>query len=51
VDFEFSWMTYFVSLFALMGLSLALTWLCRTGGKPDDPPPADVADEHKRSAH
>jgi hypothetical protein len=51
VDFEFSWMTYFVALFALMGVSLALTLLCPAGGERDDrSPPAHAADEHRPAA-
>jgi len=36
VEFEFSWMTYFLSLFALMVCSIALTLLCPAAGKRDD---------------
>lgn len=53
MDFEFSWMTYFVSLLALMGVSLALTLLCppdSTGGRPGDPSPTNAADGHKPCA-
>lgn len=50
MDFEFSWMTYFVSLFALMGVSLALTLLCPGGGQSDDPSPTPPMDERTHSA-
>ncbi|WP_233865527.1 hypothetical protein [Paraburkholderia adhaesiva] len=33
MDFEFSWMTYFVSLFVLVVLSIALSLLCPLGGR------------------
>lgn len=36
MEFEFSWMTYFVALFALMVCSIALTLLCPVAGKRDD---------------
>ncbi|WP_322058771.1 hypothetical protein [Paraburkholderia sp. J63] len=36
MEFEFSWMTYFVALFALMACSIALTLLCPVAGKRDD---------------
>jgi hypothetical protein len=36
VEFEFSWMTYFLALFALMACSIALTALCPGAGKRDD---------------
>lgn len=36
MEFEFSWMTYFVSLFALMVCAIALTLLCPVAGKRDD---------------
>lgn len=36
MEFEFSWMTYFVALFALMVCSIALTSLCPVAGKRDD---------------
>lgn len=32
MDIEFSWMTYFVSLFMLVVLSIALSLLCPPGG-------------------
>lgn len=55
MGFEFSWMTYFVSLFALASVSLALTWLCPpadpTNDKPGDPSTtADAAGERKSAA-
>lgn len=33
MEVEFSWMTYFVSLFVLVVLSLALSLLCPSGGR------------------
>ena len=36
MDFEFSWMAYFLSLFALMVCSIALTLLCPGAGKRED---------------
>lgn len=48
--FEFSSMTYFVSLFALMGVSLALTLLCSGGGKSDDPSPTHPTGQRTHSA-
>jgi hypothetical protein len=38
VDVEFSWMTYFVSLFVLVVLSIALSLLCPPGGRPQRHP-------------
>jgi hypothetical protein len=46
VDFEFSWMTYFVSLFVLMVLSIALTLLCPSGGRRSSTPHSPDADTH-----
>ncbi|WP_043287854.1 hypothetical protein [Paraburkholderia oxyphila] len=36
MEFEFSWMAYFLSLFALMVCSIALTLLCPGAGKRED---------------
>lgn len=33
MEIEFSWMTYFVSLFVLVVLSIALSLLCPSGGR------------------
>lgn len=44
MEFEFSWMTYFLSLFALMVCSIALTLLCPVAGKRND------GAAHERSA-
>ncbi|HKT95556.1 MAG TPA: hypothetical protein VJS30_03335 [Paraburkholderia sp.] len=46
MEFEFSWMTYFLSLFALMVCSIALTLLCPVAGKLDD----DIAPERGADA-
>jgi hypothetical protein len=43
VDVEFSWMTYFVALFALMVCSIALSLLCPGAGKRRDPPSSSAA--------
>ncbi|MBN3854393.1 MULTISPECIES: hypothetical protein [unclassified Paraburkholderia] len=39
MEFEFSWMTYFVALFALMVCSIALSLLCPGAGRRHDSPP------------
>ncbi|WEY38772.1 MULTISPECIES: hypothetical protein [Paraburkholderia] len=45
--FEFSWMTYFLALFALMVLSIALTTLCGTvPPRQRNGPPHGEADGH-----
>lgn len=45
--FEFSWMTYFLALFALMVLSIALTTLCGTAPpRPRDGSLRGEADGH-----
>ena len=46
MEFEFSWMAYFLSLFALMVCSVALSLLCPVTGKRDD----DVAHERVADA-
>jgi hypothetical protein len=58
VEVEFSWMTYFVSLFVLVVLSIALSLLCPSGGRrgtsvrededPHPPPPAHPDEERAR---
>lgn len=45
MEFEFSWMTYFVALFALMVCAIALSLLCPGAGRRRDaPPPASEPD-------
>ncbi|MBB2927086.1 hypothetical protein [Paraburkholderia silvatlantica] len=46
VDFEFSWMAYFVALFVLMALSVALTLLWPSAGQRGSTPRAHEADAH-----
>lgn len=54
MDLEFSWMTYFVSLLALMGVSLALTLLWppdhHTGDRPANRSPTNAGDDHTPAA-
>ncbi|QBQ96208.1 hypothetical protein [Paraburkholderia pallida] len=57
MEFEFSWMAYFLSLFALMVCSIALTLLCPGAGKREDgvahergPDASDSAGEAAHSA-
>ncbi|HTR07728.1 MAG TPA: hypothetical protein VMJ11_14000 [Paraburkholderia sp.] len=47
MDPEFSWMTYFVSLFVLVVLSIALSLLSPPGGRRDSTPRDPEADTHK----
>ncbi|WP_293043184.1 hypothetical protein [Paraburkholderia sp.] len=48
MEIEFSWMTYFVSLFVLVVLSIALSLLCPSGGWRD-PTVDDRAEQHPGS--
>ncbi|WP_157977879.1 hypothetical protein [Paraburkholderia kururiensis] len=43
---EFSWMTYFLALLALMALSIALTTLCAVPPRQRNDAPSVDADEH-----
>ncbi|HKT93078.1 MAG TPA: hypothetical protein VJS18_12985 [Paraburkholderia sp.] len=46
VEFEFCWMAYFVALFVLMVLSIALTLLCPSAGQRGRTPRSHEADAH-----
>lgn len=50
MEVEFSWMTYFVSLFVLVVLSIALSLLCPSGGRRS-PTSRDGAEQRPRSEH